>query len=404
MQNLIQMANHHARKQGSIALSDAKTEAQNEVLGGLKMTLDGILWDSKPQDLVNMPTISGFGWLKYGDKFLAEDHASNRTAYMKHLRDQVNLPPGHSWYDAQPTKSLLDVDVEVSGLKRNLKGTTDVVIAETKHVTNVAVRNHVVALLELKKENNLGNHEPQVCLEHLAASILNPLVPVLTCLTDLNRRWTFYWFGYSKNVDRGVAIKKLVLTDQSECAKLAKYLLESFAKRTDATPGTLPETFMDRLSWKQVQGKLGDPPGGTNATRKDDDEEGAGKSPGKESSGGKGCRGDETGPSLVGPNHPASKESHQQKKHKPEPSEDNLAASLRLLCPRGDVANELDLLDMMDEDDRIRTVRGFLRQHVVPHITGADPENRSTDKTEERDATSFLSAGNLAHHTRSTHA
>jgi hypothetical protein len=37
------------------------------------------------------------------------------------------------------------------------------------------------------------------------------------------------------------------------------------------------------------------------------------------------------------------------------------------------VANVTDLLDTMDEDDRVRTVREFLAMHVVPrNITVSD--------------------------------
>jgi hypothetical protein len=75
----------------------------------------------------------------------------------------------------------------------------------------------------------------RVCLEHIAASVLNPTVAVLTGLSDLNQMWTFHWFGSSEETEHGVvAIKKLVLDDDDllENGKHhAKYLLEYFAEK-----------------------------------------------------------------------------------------------------------------------------------------------------------------------------
>ena len=50
----------------------------------------------------------------------------------------------------------------------------------------------------------------------------------------------------------------------------------------------------------------------------------------------------------------------------------NVARGLRLLAPHlnSDVANELDLLDMVDEDEQYEIVRSFAAKHIVPHMTG----------------------------------
>ena len=212
----------------------SRTESQNDVLQqGLRLSIDGAIWNSKPHDRDLVDSILPFEWLKeVNGKFVDEDHQTNRLAYMKHLEDQLHLPDGCSWYDAQPIRDLLNVDVEdeKSGFKKTLKGTTNAVVAKNQHVRNDAVRNHVAVQLELKRLDNKGNHEPQVCLEHIVASVLNPSVPVLTGLSDLNQRWTFDWFGSSDDADVGVAIKKLKLEKDPEKGKLAKYLLESFAE------------------------------------------------------------------------------------------------------------------------------------------------------------------------------
>ena len=383
------MVDHFAERRRSITLSGARTEAQHRVLGSLNLTIDGALWGSRPQNLAN--TILPYRWLTHGDKLLDEDHASNRKAYMKHLEENVNLPSGYSWFDAQPTRTLLNVQIKLSGRESgyHLKGTTDVVVAKSEHVTNDAVRSHVSVQLELKKSSNGGSHEPQVCLEHLAASMLNPAESVVTCLTDLNEMWTFYWFGLcnDSSTGTGVAIRKLVLTAQ---AAHAKYLLESFAEDGDSNrAGTLPETFVDRLSWKYVSEKLTIASDGAHTTY--DDAGGSGGVAGQAKfDGDKRGREDDTGHSPDG-------RSEQQKRPKTGPLGDDLSASLRLLCPLGDVANELDLLDMMDENDRIRTVRELLAKYVVPRITGID---LSTDDTEARDTPTFLSSENLAQHDR----
>jgi len=386
LKNFVTMVDDYAlcrkEKVSTVKLSGANTEAQQRFLGSLNLAVEGADWTSKPQNLVD--TISPYTWLTRGDKLLDEDHPSNRTAYMEHLKHHVNLPCGYSWFDAQPARELLNVQVG----EYSLKGTTDVVVAMSQHVENLAVRNHVAVQWELKNSANGGNHEPQVCLEHLAASMLNREQSVVTCLTDLNKMWTFYWFGHN-STDTGVAIRKLVLPEQG--APLARYLLESFAEKRDSDrAGTLPETFVDRLSWEYVREKLTIATGGTHTTY--DDAGGSGGAAGQaKSDGDKRGREDDTGHS------PDGRSEQQQKRPKPG---DDLSASLRLLCPLGDVANELDLLDMMDEDDRIRTIRELLAKHVVPRITGID---LSTNDTEERDTPSFLSSGNLAQHDQAAH-
>ena len=249
LRNLAAMASALSKKDGSIALSGARTKSQNDVLQGLSLSIDGAIWQNKPQNLPVDDAISPYNWIMVDEKYLDEDHPANRKAYMEHLNKQLHLPAMYSWYDAQLNGNLLDVDIEdeKSGFKKTLKGTTDVVVAKTQHVTNNAVRNHVATQLELKRPDNKGNHEPQVCLEHLAASVLNPNVPVLTGLSNLNQIWTFYWFGSSDDADMGVAIKKLELEKDPQKEKLAKYLLESFAEESNSNRA-LPEGFVDRLS------------------------------------------------------------------------------------------------------------------------------------------------------------
>jgi hypothetical protein len=47
-----------------------------------------------------------------------------------------------------------------------------------------------------------------------------------------------------------------------------------------------------------------------------------------------------------------------------------MASDLSLIAPRSGVANELDLLDMVDEDEQYEIVRYFAAKHIAPYIGG----------------------------------
>lgn len=81
--------------------------------------------------------------------------------------------------------------------KRKISGTTDGTIAKLEHVRNAAIRNNIETLLELKTPENMRkrNHTPKTIGEHFAASYLNPDHAVVLVLTDLNTKWTFFWFA-----------------------------------------------------------------------------------------------------------------------------------------------------------------------------------------------------------------
>lgn len=360
---LRRMVDDHEKKEAAIALSDAKTNSRDEVLGGLQLGIDGVKWNSLPPDPEEMPL---YQWIKHGDKFLDEDHPSNRTAYMKHLEDNITLPVDYTFYDAQPNRTLLNTQVDLHGEPQIITGTTDVVITECRQVENDAVRNHVDAQLELKKINNTGNHEPQVCLELIAASILNPSTPILAVLTDLNLRWVFYWYG---KTEMGVFVKKLDLTNKLNNAALAKYLLEHFKeyRETSSCNDVLPETFLERLSWNEVYASLGSRDSETKKRKRESHDDSTGSFDGKT----RPKDGDGKGPGRS-PEEPGGGDRNESPPKKGQmPSGSQLANSLRLLHPGDDVGNELDLLDMLDdEEDRVQMVRSFLARHVVPQITG----------------------------------
>jgi hypothetical protein len=47
-----------------------------------------------------------------------------------------------------------------------------------------------------------------------------------------------------------------------------------------------------------------------------------------------------------------------------------MASALSLLALHSSVANELDLLDLVDEDELYETVRSFAAKHIVPYMRG----------------------------------
>jgi hypothetical protein len=53
----------------------------------------------------------------------------------------------------------------------------------------------------------------------------------------------------------------------------------------------------------------------------------------------------------------------------------SMASALSLFAPPADrdVANELDLLDMVDVNEQYEIVRLFALKHIVPHMTGSEP-------------------------------
>jgi hypothetical protein len=47
-----------------------------------------------------------------------------------------------------------------------------------------------------------------------------------------------------------------------------------------------------------------------------------------------------------------------------------MARALSLLAPHSGVANELDLLDLVDEDEQYEVVRSFAAKHIVLYMRG----------------------------------
>jgi hypothetical protein len=74
----------------------------------------------------------------------------------------------------------------------------------------------------------------------LAASFLNEDTGILTIMTDLCRRWHFYWFSDQKN-----ALMKHEASSKGEAYYLTRHMMET--KNTST-----PKDFLNRASWNDM--------------------------------------------------------------------------------------------------------------------------------------------------------
>lgn len=183
----------------SISFSTVKTKQYEKVTNLLRFKIKGAAWKHNgriPETQTQLHT-----WLDG-----KEDSPENIQAYMNYIN--LELKPKFRWKDEHEyidcnekgfgLKSLLDT-YHFDG-KHSTSGNIDVVLVELPNKAAMAIKNNIELGLELKHTKNTGEHERQVILQHLAASFLNHDYPVLTLMTDLSERFTFYWFGKSEKI------------------------------------------------------------------------------------------------------------------------------------------------------------------------------------------------------------
>jgi len=362
---LAAMAHDHVNKKKTIILSQATNTVKNELLGMLDLPEKGATWKNKPAGLSR---VDGFKWLGVG-----EDTDENRCAYIKYLNHLLAIPETYTLADVQQNRGLLDVEfLRGNEDSRRFRGTTDVAIVKSQESENETIRNNIETLLELKKPENLGmkNHTPQVVCEHFAASYLNQRHPIVSVLTDLNNSWTFYWFATAED-SSGVALHKLCLKDKTATTE-AKYILDSLYKESSGE--ALPTTLLNRLSWeavinaisknnnKRLRRDRGDDDDGVSCWTNHDSKPSGPRLGDQYRKSGGGSRPSGSG----GTTHP-----HNQGGANGDASM-SMASALSLFAPPSarDVANELDLLDMVDENEKFEIVRSFAMQHIVPYMEG----------------------------------
>jgi hypothetical protein len=416
-----------AKKGTTIELSDASVAAKDDLMEMLDLVEKGANWlEKKPAAAAVLPApppIDGFSWLPG-----PEDCMENRTAYMAYLQDILQIPAQYALADVQPNKMLLTVELFRGEMPktRKISGTTDVVIAKIQHVHNKAIRHNIEILLQVKKPHNMEHqqqqqknddgHTPQMIGQHFAASYLNRYHAVVSVWTDLNQNWTFCWFAAAaaaaaarddseddddakQNQDQQrMALYKLRLTGEQAAAD-AKYLLDSlYNKNSDTTRRVLPSTFANRLPMRAVmdcvvrnqmvlrrkRSSLLD------QHRADSKKPSSSPSPFSGGGGGGGAASGQHPPTTFGTTDDAASAAPENNKpgaaaaasggggdDDDDAPKMSMASALSLFAPPADrdVANELDLLDMVDDvDEQYEIVRRFAEKHIVPYMTGSYKE------------------------------
>ena len=210
------------------------------------------------------------------------------------------------------------------------------------------------------------DHSPQTIGEHFATSDLNRNHAVVSVLTDLNTRWIFYWFGFGED-DSEMSLHKLVL-DGKQAATDAKHLLDSLYDNSFGD--TLPTTFAKRQPLRAVLDAL------KRKRARIELDDGDGPSPDQDSKPSSSSGAEQHPGSNAGPLSERNDSSGQQTLPRGTGGDGSgpisMANALSLFAPPAerDVANELDLLDMVDADEQYEIVKSFASKHIVPYLRG----------------------------------
>lgn len=368
---VVEYVRKQQREAETLVFSKVKSDAYREVTDDLGVKLTGAKWNQRPTDIPDVQ--GGFTWFKS-----KEDSQENRDGYMNYLGDKIHWPAGYAVADCNAYKDLLSV-ATLGGGKHKTSGNIDVVLAEEKDVENCTIRQNIRAGIELKKDTNAGSHEHQVVLQHLAASSLNPDESVLTVMTDLNKRWHFYWFGSQRG-----RLYKCIARTGSE----AKFLLEHMFGTSDSIDATLfPTEFLGRATWREFFGKnlltIRETPSKDSHGDNDDFPPDSRHSQERES----------RDPHSYGGNNESDKK------------DDSKEAGAHGEQVGGktygmDVANEIELLDFVDDEEEKRAIHlRFLSNHILPMMTYIPEQKRHGTQEKEYHE---LSAANLAFHNATT--
>lgn len=219
---------------------------------------------------------------------------------------------------------------------------------------NDAVRHSVEAQLELKEPQNIEGSKSTDNLRTSGGVLLNPKQGVVSVLADLGGSWIFYWLGETNG--SGVALHKLKLEGVEGAAGLAKYILESL--NDESRRESLPTTFVDRLSFEAFMEKVTEDHDHKRARR----DAGAGSSGSSSQTQDGKPAGSEHQPSPSGPGDSSRYPEIQENGAAGDGNRTmDMARGLRLFAPHSnrDVANELDLLYMVDEAEQYIIIRSF---------------------------------------------
>ncbi|KAF8419762.1 hypothetical protein EV426DRAFT_576851 [Tirmania nivea] len=118
-----------------------------------------------------------------------ETEPAHHSKYMKWLSDYIDIPEDWQFYNASAENDLLDTTLTDRTLI--LKGTTDVVIADSDYVKLFDTASGVRVAIGMKRVVQQNDHR-QAILQLVAANC-HSNYPVLVLLTDLGKTWHFYW-------------------------------------------------------------------------------------------------------------------------------------------------------------------------------------------------------------------
>ena len=226
----------------TVSLSKPETAKYMKAMAKSNVKLDTPKWDKKPSsfDLKKQASkMQEHNWLDG-----KEDTPRNRRAYMAYLnnKNNITLPAGGKLFEGCTDSLFLGVEME--DLEIKTKGSIDVVIADSRHQGLLTTRQNMWGGIELKKsENDMDPNgiQRQVVLQHLAASYLNDDTGILTIMTDLCKRWHFYWFSNTGN--RLLKYEATMLE--------AHYLIHHMMDKSSSDE-LGPEDFFNRGSWNQA--------------------------------------------------------------------------------------------------------------------------------------------------------
>ena len=295
---------------------------------------------------------------------------------LKELRDfetfKIPDDPNFDWskYKVIQVDPNIPFSVELvagDSLSRKVSGTTDVVIAKSEDIRNDCVRNNIETLIELTKPNNMvsKDHCPQTIIEHVTASYLNPEHAVVSVLTDLGQNWIFFWFAPSED-DEVMCLYKLTL-DGDEAPSEAKYILDSLFNNVVGESQTLPSAFAKRQCFLAVANSVNRKKARLDFSSKYHDRNDKNHKP---SSGGAGHNPD---PTFYSSSRSAEDKSNTTSNAGVDGNTPlNLAHALSLFAPAADrdIANQLDLVDMLEPEEQHEIVSSFVAKHILPYMKG----------------------------------
>jgi hypothetical protein len=350
--DVMEFVREQQRDARTLVLSKLTVDGYNRAVQSCGLRLIGAAWDV--QSAIDCQhDVPVFTWLG-----VKENNIANRTAYMAHLKKEFTWPDGFDLVDGEDHASILSVPDLVDGQK--ISGNVDVIIARSVNIDNAALKQNIEAQIELKKTDNKENPEKQVVMQHLAASSLNPDVGVLTLMTDLNKRWHFYWFGSQPH-----SLMKLVST-----RRRARYLLEHMFDDAGLA-AEFPIDFLARRTWVQFLRPLlegiREMDDGENEYE-DENQDDGGENQDKDSSTGGTSPKDNPSTTDWKTVPPSGKKGNGRSSRNYGSGSGN-ARTASGFGFQHDIANELDLMDFYDEEERREVLLRLIAENAIPRMT-----------------------------------